>query len=170
MRPGWGRDVRGAGVYPGDGVGDNGRMNAHTDPIEMLTPEQSWERLGEQELGRLVTHVGDTIDIFPVNYAVDGDGILFRTAPGSKLFELTVNADVLFEVDHHTDTTAWSVIVRGHASALESDADVQRAEAAGLRPWIPTDKRVYVRIAPTSVSGRAFRRAPEPDRDGPQEY
>ena len=146
-------------------VGHNGGMSAHTDPIETLTPEQSWARLGEQELGRLVTHVGETIDIFPVNYVVDGDGILFRTAPGSKLFELTVNTDVLFEVDDHTDTDAWSVIVRGHASALETDADVHRAEAAGLRPWIPTLKRVYVRIEPTTISGRAFRRTPEPEDD-----
>ncbi|WP_336502085.1 pyridoxamine 5'-phosphate oxidase family protein [Microbacterium paraoxydans] len=145
-------------------------MSAHTDPVQTLTAEQSWEHLRSQELGRLVTRVGETIDIFPVNYAVDGEGLLFRTAPGSKLFELTVNADVLFEVDDHTDTAAWSVIVRGHAEALETDVDIERAEAAGLRPWIPTDKRVYVRIAPASVSGRAFRRDPEPDRDGPQEY
>ncbi|TFB15733.1 pyridoxamine 5'-phosphate oxidase family protein [Microbacterium sp. 3H14] len=145
-------------------------MSAHTDPIETLASDRSWELLGTQELGRLVTHVGDTIDIFPVNYVVDGEGILFRTAPGSKLFELTVNTDVLFEVDDHTDTDAWSVIIRGYATALESDADVQRAEAAGLRPWIPTLKRVFVRIAPTSVSGRAFRRSAEPERDGPQEY
>ncbi|CAI7634429.1 unnamed protein product [Penicillium discolor] len=136
-------------------------MSAHTDPVQTLTAEQSWEHLRSQELGRLVTRVGETIDIFPVNYAVDGEGLLFRTAPGSKLFELTVNADVLFEVDDHTDTAAWSVI---------TDADIERAEAAGLRPWIPTDKRVYVRIAPASVSGRAFQRDPEPDRDGPQEY
>ncbi|WP_270409907.1 pyridoxamine 5'-phosphate oxidase family protein [Microbacterium maritypicum] len=145
-------------------------MSAHTDPIEMLTSDRSWELLGTQELGRLVTHVGETIDIFPVNYVVDGEGILFRTAPGSKLFELTVNTDVLFEVDDHTDTDAWSVIIRGYATALESDADVQRAETAGLRPWIPTVKRVYVRIAPTSVSGRAFCRSAEPELDGPQEY
>ncbi|GAA1219083.1 pyridoxamine 5'-phosphate oxidase [Microbacterium maritypicum] len=151
-------------------MGDNGDMSAHTDPIEMLTSDRSWELLGTQELGRLVTHVGETIDIFPVNYVVDGEGILFRTAPGSKLFELTVNTDVLFEVDDHTDTDAWSVIIRGYATALESDADVQRAETAGLRPWIPTVKRVYVRIAPTSVSGRAFRRSAEPELDGPQEY
>lgn len=40
-------------------------MSAHTDPIEMLTSDRSWELLGTQELGRLVTHVGETIDIFP---------------------------------------------------------------------------------------------------------
>lgn len=151
-------------------MGDNGGMSVHSDPVRTLTDAESWERLRGQELGRLVTHIGDTIDIFPINYAVDGDGIVFRTAPGSKLFELTANAEVLFEVDDHTDVDAWSVVVRGHAAALETDADVARAEAAGLRPWIPTVKRVFVRIAPASVSGRAFHRDPEPERDGPQEY
>ncbi|MBO3665120.1 pyridoxamine 5'-phosphate oxidase family protein [Microbacterium stercoris] len=145
-------------------------MTPYSDPIRMLTEAESWDRLREQELGRLVTHVGDTIDIFPVNYAVYADGILFRTAPGTKLFELTVNADVLFEVDSHTDTEAWSVVVRGHATPLETSADVERAETAELRPWIPTLKRVFVRIVPTSVSGRAFARGAEPDRDGPQMY
>ena len=145
-------------------------MSAHTDPIEMLTSDRSWELLGTQELGRLVTHVGETIDIFPVNYVVDGRSIVFRTAAGGKLSSVVVSDAVLFEVDDHTDTDAWSVIIRGYATALESDADVQRAETAGLRPWIPTVKRVYVRIAPTSVSGRAFRRSAEPELDGPQEY
>lgn len=145
-------------------------MAEHIDPVVALDAEESWERLRTQDLGRLVTHVGDVVDIFPVNFVADGDGILFRTAPGSKLLELTVNSDVLFEVDDHTDTDAWSVIVRGAATALESDADVGRADAAGLRPWIPTLKRVYVRIAPTSITGRAFRREAEPARDGAQQY
>jgi nitroimidazol reductase NimA-like FMN-containing flavoprotein (pyridoxamine 5'-phosphate oxidase superfamily) len=145
-------------------------MTENTDPVVVLSEQESREKLASQELGRIVTHVGDVVDLFPVNYALDGGGILFRTAPGSKLLELTVNADVLFEVDDHTDTEAWSVIVRGRAEALESDADVRRADAAGLRPWIPTLKRVYVRITPSSISGRAFHRTPEPERDGPQEY
>ena len=135
-----------------------------------LSRDEAWELLDSEPFGRLAVVVSGVVDIFPVNYAVDREALLFRTAPGSKLFELTVNADVLFEVDDHTDTAAWSVIVRGRAEALETDADIERAEAAGLRPWIPTDKRVYVRIAPASVSGRAFQRDPEPDRDGPQEY
>ena len=145
-------------------------MTENTDPVVILSEQESREKLASQELGRIVTHVGDVVDLFPVNYALDEGGILFRTAPGSKLLELTVNADVLFEVDDHSDTEAWSVIVRGRAEALESDADIQRADAAGLRPWIPTLKRVYVRITPSSISGRAFHRTPEPERDGPQEY
>ncbi|MBY6061582.1 pyridoxamine 5'-phosphate oxidase family protein [Microbacterium esteraromaticum] len=139
-------------------------------PVASLPDARCWELLRTQELGRLVTHVGDVVDVFPVNYVVDGEGILIRTAPGTKLLELTVNADVLFEVDHHTDTEAWSVIMRGRATALESEADIERAENAGLRPWIPTLKRVFVRIEPTRISGRAFRRDPEPERTGVAEY
>jgi nitroimidazol reductase NimA-like FMN-containing flavoprotein (pyridoxamine 5'-phosphate oxidase superfamily) len=140
------------------------------DPVVALSDEQCWELLRGQELGRLVTHVGDVLDIFPVNYVVDGESVLFRTAQGSKLFELTVNDEVLFEVDDHTDTDAWSVIVRGRARPLDSSAEVERADGLGLRPWIPTLKYVYVRVEPTAVSGRAFERAPEPDRYGVQRY
>ena len=140
------------------------------DPVVALSDGECWERLRGNELGRLVTHVGDVLDNFPVNYFVDDESVLFRTAQGSKLFELTVNDEVLFEVDDHTDTDAWSVIVRGRARPLDSSAEVERADGLGLRPWIPTLKYVYVRVEPTAVSGRAFERAPEPDRYGVQRY
>ncbi|GAB2842864.1 pyridoxamine 5'-phosphate oxidase family protein [Microbacterium insulae] len=140
------------------------------DPVVALTDEECWERLRTQELGRLVTHVGDVLDIFPVNYVVDGESVLFRTAQGSKMFELTVNDEVLFEVDDYTDTDAWSVIIRGHARALDTSEEVERADGLGLAPWIPTLKYTSVRVEAASLSGRAFERAPEPDRYGVQQY
>lgn len=140
------------------------------DPVVSLSDAECWERLHTQELGRLVTHVGDVLDIFPVNYVVDGESVLFRTAQGSKLFELTVNDEVLFEVDDHTETDAWSVIVRGRAHPLDRSAEVERADGLGLKPWIPTLKYTYVRVEATSLSGRAFERGPEPDRYGVQQY
>jgi hypothetical protein len=145
-------------------------MSETTEPVAYLTAEECWERLHRHELGRLVTHVGDVLDIFPVNYVVDGEGVLFRTAQGSKLFELTVNDEVLFEVDEYTETEAWSVVVRGHARALDTSEEVERADGMGLTPWIPTLKYTYVRVAADSVTGRAFSRGPEPDRYGVQQY
>jgi nitroimidazol reductase NimA-like FMN-containing flavoprotein (pyridoxamine 5'-phosphate oxidase superfamily) len=141
-----------------------------SDPLEVLGDEEAWRRVRGQELGRLVTHVGDVLDIFPVNYALDGESVLFRTAEGSKLFELTVNDEVLFEVDDHTDTDAWSVIIRGKARRLETSEEVAHADTLPLRPWLPTLKYNYVRIEPTTVSGRAFRRGAEPDRYGVADY
>jgi nitroimidazol reductase NimA-like FMN-containing flavoprotein (pyridoxamine 5'-phosphate oxidase superfamily) len=119
-----------------------------------------------QQLGRLVTHVGHVLDIFPVNYVVDDETIVFRTAEGSKLFELTVNDEVLFEVDDHSGTDAWSVVVRGHARRLATSDEVDAADELPLRPWIPTLKYNYVRVTPVSLTGRAFEIGPEPDRYG----
>lgn len=141
-----------------------------SDVVTRLTEDECLRRLGQQQLGRIVTRVGDVIDIFPVNYVLDGTDIVFRTAEGSKLFELTVNDEVLFEVDDHTDADAWSVVARGHARRLTTTDEVAEADALPLEPWIPTLKYNYVRIAPTSLTGRAFPRAAEPDRYGIQQY
>ena len=138
--------------------------------VAALSEAECWERLGQQELGRIVTRVGDVVDIFPVNYVVDAETIVIRTAEGSKLFELTVDDRVLFEVDDHTDAEAWSVVVRGRARRLDTSAEVAHADTLPLAPWVPTLKYNYVSIAPEVVSGRAFHRDPEPDRYGIQQY
>jgi len=140
------------------------------DPLHVLTDEECWTWVSTQDLGRLVTHVGDVLDIFPVNYVVDNGTIVFRTAEGSKLVELTVNDEVLFEVDDHTDSDAWSVVVRGHAHRLATSEQVAEADRLPLRPWLPTLKYNYVRIEPSTLSGRAFHRAPEPERYGIADY
>lgn len=145
-------------------------MTEVSEPVVVLSDDECWERLRTQELGRLVTRIGDRVDIFPVNFVVDGESVLFRTAQGSKLFELTANDEVLFEVDDHTDESAWSVVLRGHARALDTFADVQRADTLPLQPWVPTLKYTYVRIVPHTLSGRSFDRGPEPDRYGVQQY
>jgi nitroimidazol reductase NimA-like FMN-containing flavoprotein (pyridoxamine 5'-phosphate oxidase superfamily) len=138
--------------------------------VSNLTDEECFERLSAHELGRLVTQAAGVLDIFPVNYALDGRSIVFRTAEGSKLTELVINDEVLFEVDDHTADEAWSVVIRGHAQRLETSDEVQAADELPLTPWIPTLKYNYVRVTPDSLSGRWFRRGPEPDRYGIQQY
>lgn len=143
-------------------------MNEET--ISHLSDDECWERLAGHELGRLVTSVAGVLDIFPVNYVVDGHSIVFRTAEGTKLTELTINDQVLFEVDHYTDERVWSVVVRGTAARLETSAEVDAADSLPLTPWIPTLKYNYVRVTADSLSGRDFVRGEEPDRYGIQPY
>lgn len=146
-------------------------MDTNADsPVTPLSRDECFARLAQQQLGRLVTRVGGVVDIFPVNYALDGESTLFRTAEGSKLLELTVNDEVLFEVDDHTDSEAWSVVVRGHAEQSLVQADIEHADAIGLRPWIPTLKYNLVRITPGQITGRFFHRGAEPDRYGITDY
>lgn len=145
-------------------------MDHTPDSVTPLSDRACWDRLAEQELGRLVTRVGDVMDIFPVNYTVDGESLVFRTGEGSKLTELTIHDEVLFEVDEYTATDAWSVVVRGSAKRLTDAGEVEAADRLPLRPWIPTLKYTYVRITPSALSGRDILRGEEPDRYGIQQY
>jgi nitroimidazol reductase NimA-like FMN-containing flavoprotein (pyridoxamine 5'-phosphate oxidase superfamily) len=132
--------------------------------VTEMTAEENWHLLKNAQLGRLALSVRDDVDIFPINFAVSDGALYFRTSPGSKLAELTANPRVALEADRYDDETAASVIVKGIAERLELQSDIDSADALELRPWIPTLKYRWVRIVPTRITGRRFRRAPEPDR------
>lgn len=135
------------------------------DPISVLDRDEAWQLLKGQYVGRLAVSVAGQPDVFPVNFHADDTSIVFRTAPGSKLLEVTINATVAFETDGYDADEAWSVVVKGTAHVLEKQAEIFAAEAIGLRSWIPTIKPVFVRIAPTEVTGRRFQFGPEPETE-----
>ncbi|WP_431234185.1 pyridoxamine 5'-phosphate oxidase family protein [Mycolicibacterium psychrotolerans] len=139
-------------------------MTVEQDPIVVLSDHESWDRLKSAALGRLVTQIGDQLEIFPVNFVTQNHTILFRTAEGTKLFSTVMNDKVLFEVDDHTASEGWSVIIRGTARVLTAADDIHEAENAQLLPWVATEKLRFVRITPSEVSGRRFVFGPEPDR------
>lgn len=136
------------------------------NPIEILKEDEALELMGDQQLGRLVVRIKDDFDIYPLNYVVNEGKIYFRTAEGSKLFSLTLNDDVLFEVDNVDSEAeeAWSVIVKGSARALQSNDEIAKADELPLKPWLPTLKYNYVVVTPSDISGRKFHLGDEPER------
>ena len=124
------------------------------NPIATLTPGESWELLGTQKLGRLVVHIRDRIEVFPVNFVTNNGKVVFLTAEGSKLADLTVFPDVAFEADHVAAESAWSVVVHGIARRLDKQHEIAEADELPLYSWIPTPKYNYVEITPTEISGR----------------
>lgn len=127
-------------------------------PVRELSEDECWERLAGEEFGRLAFLMVDELHLVPINYALDGRLLLFRTAGGNKLFAVVLSHDVVFEIDHvdEQQQLAWSVIVRGFPRLLEED-EAHRAEQVGLRPWVDIRKDSVVEITATSVSGREFR-------------
>jgi nitroimidazol reductase NimA-like FMN-containing flavoprotein (pyridoxamine 5'-phosphate oxidase superfamily) len=94
--------------------------------IRELSAEECWQRLADHpaKVGRVGTG-GPSPDILPVNYAVDGHSIVFRTSPGKKLSAIGRGERVVFEVDD-----------------------------LPLQPWDPAPKNDFVRITTHMVSGR----------------
>ncbi|HET8780640.1 MAG TPA: pyridoxamine 5'-phosphate oxidase family protein [Agromyces sp.] len=126
-------------------------------PTRLLSEEECWQLIREAPYGRLAAAAGGEVDIFPVNHGVDAGTIVFRTAAGTKLLELTIRHRVAFQVDGFTDTDAFSVVVKGEASEFDRQGEVAEAERLGVTPWAPEQKDRWVRIRPTEVQGRTFK-------------
>ena len=120
-----------------------------------MTVDECWEALSTQELGRLAFPLLGDVHITPINYAVDGRTVLFRTAEGNKLLGVVMHSRVALETDELADDTAWSVVVRGTARILEGD-EAYRADRVPLRPWVGDDKNIVVEITPEEITGRRY--------------
>jgi nitroimidazol reductase NimA-like FMN-containing flavoprotein (pyridoxamine 5'-phosphate oxidase superfamily) len=130
-------------------------MSEHS-PVTALSPDECWELLHGHEFGRLAYHLASEVHIVPINYAVDdAHRLVFRTAEGSKLLGLTMDADVAFEVDEFHEEEARSVVVRGRARQLEPP-EVEEVEQLPLRPWVDTAKFNVIAIEVDEMTGRHF--------------
>jgi nitroimidazol reductase NimA-like FMN-containing flavoprotein (pyridoxamine 5'-phosphate oxidase superfamily) len=124
--------------------------------IEVLGSDECMQLLSEDVIGRVAVVIGATPMIFPVNYALDGDDIVMRTLPGSRLDSGQGHA--AFEVDSfdRTSQSGWSVLVTGH---LEEVTWYQAKEMARLQtlpvvPWAAGDRNLWLRLRPGFITGR----------------
>lgn len=122
-----------------------------------LPVEDCWDLLRAQEFGRLAYVIDGAPAIAPINYVVDGEQLVFRTADGTKLHSMLADPRVAFEVDQIVDDQeiGSSVVVRGEASVLSADEEF-RIEQVGLRAWLGQERPVLVAIRPTEITGRRY--------------
>lgn len=126
--------------------------------MEELSEAECWRLLRTHEVGRLAVSISDHPDIFPINYLVDGHGIVFRTGPGTKLAASVLGRGVAFEIDGYDPLAgeAWSVVVKGSARQIEHMIEYFQADELPLFPWHAAPKPDIVRIEPGEVTGRRF--------------
>ena len=140
------------------------------EPLEELSESDCWALLRSVGVGRLATPTADGgVDVFPVNHVVDQGSIVFRTALGTKLASAVDATEVAFEADNAAlslDQQAsrgddpWSVVAHGKAELIERHTDLFDSFELSVRPWHVSDKPYFVRLVPTSVSGRRFHLGP----------
>lgn len=128
-------------------------------PITELAVHECWALLRGVSLGRLAVWVMDHPDIFPINFAVDHGTVVFRNGKGTKLAAALGETPVALEADgvDPVSGVVWSVVVKGNATLINSTEDVLDSLSLMLFPWQTGHKDAFVRITPSSVTGRRFK-------------
>ena len=125
--------------------------------LEVIEPDECRRLLAADDVGRLAIIDGGTPAVFPVNYALDGDAIVFRTGPGTKL-SAGPRRRVAFEIDafDRSRRTGWSVVVTGRLEEVTAydAATLRRVTRLPVEPWAGGERAHWMRIVPDRITGR----------------
>ena len=133
-------------------------MEGEGNGLRELSREECLQHLASHagRIGRLAFVVAGAPLNLPVNYAVHRGRVIFRTSLGTKLDHVTRGAKVAFEVDDVDPDwrSGWSVVVQGTAEEVTDLHEVSELRRLQLQSWVAGRRDRYVRIEPTSVTGR----------------
>jgi nitroimidazol reductase NimA-like FMN-containing flavoprotein (pyridoxamine 5'-phosphate oxidase superfamily) len=134
--------------------------------IEELDQDTCLQLISQGGIGRIAYTSRSGLAVLPVNYTLHDGAVVFRTAEHGPLDEdLRTGIEgaeykVAFEIDEIDldKHQGWSVLIQGpahHVTAAERDAALQ----AGVVPWAPGERELFVRIIPSRITGRRIRPA-----------
>jgi nitroimidazol reductase NimA-like FMN-containing flavoprotein (pyridoxamine 5'-phosphate oxidase superfamily) len=133
--------------------------------LRELSRARCLELLAGATVGRVGISMRALPVILPVTYAVAGERVIFRSAPGVKLDAAMHRLVVAFEADRYDPLGAWgwSVLVQGVASEVTDPAlqDAARARLAHDLPFLDGEVARLVAVEVSFVSGRSFGMIPE---------
>jgi nitroimidazol reductase NimA-like FMN-containing flavoprotein (pyridoxamine 5'-phosphate oxidase superfamily) len=122
--------------------------------VQTLTGDQCLNRLSRQRIGRVSLSKDALPIIVPVDYARDGDSIVFRARHHSMLAQACDKAVIAFEVDEFSAAadSGWSVQVIGVAMLLTA-SERSHALTLGLPRAAGDDGQEFLRLRLARISG-----------------
>jgi len=125
--------------------------------LEWIGRDECLRLLAADVVGRLAVLHGNAPAVFPVNYMLDGEAIVFRTDEGSKL-DAAERAPACFEIDEIDRETrcGWSVVASGRLEEVtEYDSRTwRRVHELAVEPWAGGIKAHWMRLVPERITGR----------------
>lgn len=123
--------------------------------------------LGAERLGRLVYSSRYGPMALPVEYRLHDGSVVFCAAGDTYTDEdlrtgiAHADFDVAFEIDRF-DLQAregWTVLIRGSAHRVDTEAERASIAAAGVEPWTEDEPEHVIRVNPARIWGHRIRRA-----------
>lgn len=135
-----------------------------------LSPSEAEALLRSGVTGRVAVSTPQGPHILPVNYAVVDDSVVFRTSPYTLLGTHAHGTTVAFETDvlDHERQRGWSVLVRGRASVITDEAQLDHIRRTWQpRPWASGTRTLHIAVRLDEVTGRQLGRGWDPLREAP---
>lgn len=127
--------------------------------IKELPYDECRRLLGKETVGRVAICTPDGPQIVPVNYVVEEESAIFRTAPYSVLGSHADGARLALEVDRleEEERAGWSVVAVGTGKLIEDTFEVARLRVhGGPRPWAGGARPMHIRLTWRHLSGRTI--------------
>jgi nitroimidazol reductase NimA-like FMN-containing flavoprotein (pyridoxamine 5'-phosphate oxidase superfamily) len=133
--------------------------------IEEIDEAESLRLISTGGIGRIAYQSRFGPAVLPVNYQWHNGAVVFRTTRHSALDEDLQTGiaggdyEVAFEIDEIDEIgrQGWSVLLQGPAHHVDSEAERESAEQAGVEPWPAGERELFVRIVPHRVTGRRIK-------------
>jgi nitroimidazol reductase NimA-like FMN-containing flavoprotein (pyridoxamine 5'-phosphate oxidase superfamily) len=129
--------------------------------LEELSEEQCLKLIAGGGIGRIAYTSRFGPAVLPVNYVLHDGAVVFRTAENGPLDEdlrtgiAGADYKVAFEIDSIDQAAklGWSVLIQGPAHHVTSPEE-ESVREAGVEPWAPGPRELFVRIVPSRITGR----------------
>jgi nitroimidazol reductase NimA-like FMN-containing flavoprotein (pyridoxamine 5'-phosphate oxidase superfamily) len=131
---------------------DDRRGERESQDLDELARAECLRLMATAPIGRIAVITAEGLPmVVPVNFVLDGETILFRTDPGTKVDALRRHP-VAFQADQFDPVArrGWSVLVQGVAHEVSPD----EVGTMTLEPWVRGERRQWVRVVPRFVTGR----------------
>ena len=131
-------------------------MEVDRNGLEVLDRDECLRLLAVATLGRIGFTSGALPTVLPVNFHLDGERILVRTARGSTLEAALRNVVVAFEVDDFDpiERAGWSVAVTGVATEVGEPTELDAFRHEPIPHWASAADEALISISTELVSGR----------------
>jgi len=128
------------------------------ESVTLLSVPECWALLRQTAVGRISVNGVDDIEVFPVNFLVDGGSVVFRTAPGTKLAMIEDGTRGTFEADEVADDggLVWCVVLKSPVRPISGHDAIVATFGMDVATWREDAAPIYVRMRPDLISGRRF--------------